>query len=119
MALIGEPWKTILLKCLTKPVKYSVTKELGIKYCEELLESIFNHVEWDNILNESKKKDDLCDALLHAWVHLIGKKSFSKEFSDKIIKYFSLFLVTCYNSWIKYGNLSFLGIRDYRLLTVG
>jgi hypothetical protein len=81
--------KKILSSC-DKKRKYNVTKELGIKYCEELLiKCIEDPSEYIKNLYNSKKKDDLCDAFLHAYYHFIGDSGLeSEEFINKTIKYF-------------------------------
>ena len=57
----GENKKLITLKADNESKAYKMTKELGIKYCKELI----NHLpEWLTFLNQNKKKDDLCDAFL-------------------------------------------------------
>lgn len=57
----GETKKLITLKADNESKAYKMTKELGIKYCKELI----NHLpEWLTFLNQNKKKDDLCDAFL-------------------------------------------------------
>jgi len=40
---------------------YKLTKALGIKYCREMIEP---HVNWKNVFDEHKKKDDLADSFL-------------------------------------------------------
>lgn len=57
----GETKKLVSLKANNESKAYKMTKELGIKYCYELI----NHLpEWLTFLNQNKKKDDLCDAFL-------------------------------------------------------
>jgi hypothetical protein len=57
----GETKKLVSLKADNESKAYKMTKELGIKYCKELI----NHLpEWLTFLNQNKKKDDLCDAFL-------------------------------------------------------
>ena len=57
----GESKKLITLKASNEAKAYKMTKELGIKYCKELI----NHLpEWLKVLDGHKKKDDLCDAFL-------------------------------------------------------
>ena len=61
----GESKKLITLHLCT----FKMTKELGIKYCKELI----NHLpEWLKVLDGHKKKDDLCDAFYK--VYTIMKK---------------------------------------------
>ena len=80
--------KSILSKC-TKKNKYKITKELGVKYSEKLLESFADTTTWNSLISSSKKKDDLCDAFLHAYYHLFGSGGLtSKEFVDETAKYF-------------------------------
>ena len=63
--------------------KYKKTKELGITNCIEFIK--YNQ-EYVDHLNSFKKKDDLCDAFLHA-VHYIEKNFEPKvKITKKIIK---------------------------------
>jgi hypothetical protein len=81
--------KTILSKCISKSVKYAITKELGVKYTEKILENFENTSALNEKLLSSKKKDDLCDAFLHAYYHMYGCGGLkSAEFIDKTTKYF-------------------------------
>lgn len=81
--------KNILSKCLTKPIKYSVTKELGIKYSYLLMKQFSNQNNWTQLMETSKKKDDLCDAFLHAFYHFFGSGNInSQKDVDTIQKYF-------------------------------
>ena len=57
----GETKKLITLKADNESKAYKMTKELGIKYCKELISHL---PEWLTFLNQNKKKDDLCDAFL-------------------------------------------------------
>lgn len=80
--------KSILSKC-TKKNKYKITKELGVKYSEKLLECFTDTTKWNLLVSNSKKKDDLCDAFLHAYYHLFGSGGLtSKDFVDKTTEYF-------------------------------
>ncbi len=45
--------------------KYKRTKELGIKYCKQLINK-----KWNDFLDKFKKKDDLCDAYLQGFYYL-------------------------------------------------
>lgn len=79
--------KSILSKC-TKSNKYKITKELGVKYCDELLDRFSDSNNWKSLITNSKKKDDLCDSFLHAYYHMYGKGLNSKEFIDCTSQYF-------------------------------
>jgi len=80
--------KNILLKC-SKTNKYNTTKELGVKYCQELLNNFEKSDELQQLVLNSKKKDDLCDAFLHAYYHFFGECGLtSQEFIDNTTKYF-------------------------------
>jgi hypothetical protein len=57
----GESKKLITLKATDESKAYKLTKELGIKYCKELISHL---PEWLKVLESHKKKDDLCDAFL-------------------------------------------------------
>lgn len=82
--------KSILSKC-TKKNKYKITKELGVKYSEKLLEHFEDSKKWDELISNSKKKDDLCDAFLHAYYHLFGSCGLtSKDFVNKTSEYFEI-----------------------------
>lgn len=83
-----ELTKIILSKC-TKKNKYKITKELGIKYCSKLLDKIDDNEKWIKMFDNSKKRDDLGDSFLHAWVHMIGRHGLkNKEFIKDTIEYF-------------------------------
>lgn len=86
----------ILSKCPNKTIKYAITKELGIKYTIKILEGIDDSQALHDKLMSSRKKDDLCDAFLHAYYHINKERQNnivtginSREFSDEIIKYFN------------------------------
>lgn len=84
----AELTKNILSSC-DKKKKYSVTKKLGILYCKELLKQVTNNKEFNKQLDESKKKDDLCDAFLHAYYHFIGASGLeSKQFIKDTVNNF-------------------------------
>ena len=61
----------VLSKAKNSTETYKLTKELGIKYCNQL-------IKYDEImkehLNTFKKKDDLCDAMLQAVYYLSVKR---------------------------------------------
>lgn len=87
--------KDILALC-PKKNKYAVTKELGIKFTEKLLELFENEADLKQVINQSKKKDDLCDAFLHAFYHmhncckpLSTEKISSDDFCVPLKKYFN------------------------------
>lgn len=85
----AELTKSILKSSCSKK-KYAVTKELGVKYCEELLKSIENSNNFAGLLLNSKKKDDLCDAFLHAYYHFIGNTGLDDTtFAKKMQDYFT------------------------------
>jgi chaperonin cofactor prefoldin len=67
----------ILSLASVKKEEYDYTKELGIRYCKELIK----HDEINlNLLDKEDKKDDLCDAFLHAFQYYYNNK---KLLSDK------------------------------------
>lgn len=81
--------KQILGKCASKPIKYAITKELGINYCEELLKLFDANANWHEQLQSSKKKDDLCDAFLHAYYHMYGAVGLkSPAFIEQVTSFF-------------------------------
>jgi hypothetical protein len=57
----GESKKLVALKATDEAKAYKLTKELGIKYCKELISHL---PDWLKVLESHKKKDDLCDAFL-------------------------------------------------------
>lgn len=71
--------KKILSICSSKTMKYKITKEIGIYYCCQLLKCIKNNERWKDELDNNKKKDDLCDAFLHAWYHMLGETGLSDD----------------------------------------
>jgi hypothetical protein len=79
--------KDILGKCDNKTEKYKVTKWLAIEYTNILLDQFGsgNNI-WKIDLNKSKKKDDLCDAFLHAYYHLIGTQGINDNQVIQTIK---------------------------------
>jgi hypothetical protein len=70
----GETKKLVAMKATNEAKAYKMTKELGIKYCKELISHL---PEWLAILNNHKKKDDLCDAFLQG--------AYYYEKTDKVI----------------------------------
>lgn len=55
---------------------YKITKNLGIKYCKALIK---NNKKANEILNQYKKKDDMCDAFLQGYYCLFCSNGISKE----------------------------------------
>jgi hypothetical protein len=85
LKVFEELTKSVLGKC-NKAQKYKITKELGIKYCDELLNKFdYKSTTYQNI----KKKDDMCDAFLHAFVHSYGKLKPEEKFKNEILDYFN------------------------------
>mgnify|MGYP000865832786 CR=1 len=79
-----------ILSSFPKKKKYEITKKIAIVYSKELINRYFKHnTKWINILDKSHKKDDLCDAFLHAYYHLFGSTGLSdKKFCDDTLSYF-------------------------------
>lgn len=64
---------------INKKTTYDERKKLGIEITKNILEkNIFNN-EWMDILEKSKKKDDLADSLLQGLWYMINNKIISKE----------------------------------------
>jgi hypothetical protein len=64
---------------------YKLTKELGKKFCKELIKNDKKNLEF---LNSQKKQDDLCDSFLQAYSYLFCKPFVPKhiaEILDKIV----------------------------------
>jgi hypothetical protein len=81
--------KIILSKCKIAREKYEVTKELSVIYCKKLInDNTINKLELMNKLKTTPKEDDLCDAFLHAYYHMIGTGLDDKNFETETIKYF-------------------------------
>lgn len=55
----------------TKKTGYAKTKDLGIKYCEEMIKDDAENLKY---LKTHKKKDDLCDAYLQGAFYLANMK---------------------------------------------
>jgi hypothetical protein len=55
-----------------------------------LIENLFDHPQqWIDLLNQTHKKDDLCDSFLHAFYHQFGDNHLSsQQFNDDIHQYF-------------------------------
>jgi len=87
---VNEKLTKEILGISNKNDKYAVTKELGIKYTEKIIQTFKNSEIFCEILKKEKKQDDLCDAFLHAYYHSIGSalKLIDDDFSKKLIKYF-------------------------------
>jgi hypothetical protein len=79
-----------ILSSFPKKKKYEITKKLAIVYSKELINKYFkHHTTWIDVLEKSHKKDDLCDAFLHAYHHLFGSNGLSDEkFCNDTISYF-------------------------------
>jgi len=79
-----------ILSSFPKKMKYEITKKLAIVYSKELIINNFKHTsKWIDVLEKSHKKDDLCDAFLHAYYHLFGSIGLSDDiFYDKTLSYF-------------------------------
>lgn len=56
-----ETQKLIIAKSTNESISYKLTKQLGIKYCSDMIAHL---PEWVTFFNNQKKKDDLADALL-------------------------------------------------------
>jgi len=64
---------------INKKTTYDERKKLGIEITKNILKkNIFNN-EWMDILEKSKKKDDLADSLLQGLWYMINTKIISKE----------------------------------------
>ena len=64
----------VLSTSKNKTETYKLTKELGILYCYQFLETM---PHWKAHLDKYKKKDDLCDSLLQGLYYLMS--SISKQ----------------------------------------
>jgi hypothetical protein len=51
--------------------KYKLTKQLGIKYCKQLIQHDENSIKLLDTLTKNNKADDLCDAMLQGAYYLI------------------------------------------------
>ncbi len=63
-----ENTKLVLSSSKNKVETYKLTKELGIKYCYQFIDS---NSKWKDYLDKYKKKDDLCDSLLQGLYYLM------------------------------------------------
>ena len=84
----GDTAKLIKLKKENETKSYKLTKELGIKYCINLITHLD---EWLLFFNNNKKKDDLADAFLQG--AYFYDNNFNKECIKKIIKNTGLNLI--------------------------
>lgn len=87
----------VLSHCGAGTEKYDTTKELSIKYCSRIIndQTTTKKEELMEKLKASPKQDDLCDAFLHAYYHLIGNTGLSDPaFGEEILKYFEDMLTT-------------------------
>jgi hypothetical protein len=94
---VNEKISKEILSLCPKKNKYAVTKELGIKFTEKLICLFEDSDNLVQIINNSKKKDDLCDAFLHAFYHihkckkpLLTEIITTSDFTDNLKKYFDL-----------------------------
>ena len=63
LKIVNDNDKANLIKLKKdKPKLYKLTKELGIKYCNDLIKHLN---EWLLFFTNNKKKDDLADSFLH------------------------------------------------------
>ena len=66
-----------------KRKSYVMTKMLGIKFCSELIKTDVNNL---TLLNNMKKKDDLCDAFLQGYYCIFCKKGVPKDVEEILNK---------------------------------
>ena len=64
--------KLVLSNSKNKTETYKLTKELGIMYCQQFIDSM---PKWKDHLHKYKKKDDLCDSLLQGLYYLMTQIS--------------------------------------------
>jgi hypothetical protein len=69
---------TTILKKTENTKIYKMTKQLGIKYCEALLDE-----KWGNFFAEFKKKDDPADAFLAGLKYMFDEE-FPEEYVEKL-----------------------------------
>jgi len=65
---------------------YKMTKELGIKFCKELIKKDKENTVF---INKQKKQDDLCDAFLQCYHYMFCKEGVPLDIStilDKLVK---------------------------------
>lgn len=81
--------KKVLANC-KKDDKYDVTKELSIQYCKYIINNLSTSKdELLTKLEEAPKQDDICDAFLHAYYHMIGDYGLSSPtFANETLAYF-------------------------------
>lgn len=85
-----ELTKKVLSLCKKATDKYEVTKELSVEYCKKLMYISTDREGLMTKLNSVTKQDDLSDAFLHAYYHLIGNVGLSDDdFVQQTIKYFT------------------------------
>ena len=60
---------------------YNFTKNMGIKFCKELIKDDIEHLEF---INKQKKQDDLCDAFLQAFYYIFCQNGVPTHISDII-----------------------------------
>jgi hypothetical protein len=83
----GDTSKLIKLKKENETKSYKLTKELGIKYCNNLIKHLN---DWLLFFNNNKKKDDLADAFLQGayfYDNNFNKKKITKKTGINLIDY--------------------------------
>ena len=83
----GDTAKLIKLKKENETKSYKLTKELGIKYCNNLIKHLN---DWLLFFNNNKKKDDLADAFLQGayfYDNNFNKKKITKKTGINLIDY--------------------------------
>lgn len=95
LKICSELTKIILKTAKTKTDKYKITKNLGIEYTQNILDKeVMDPAFWLEHLYKESKKDDLCDAFLHAYFTAFGKDCKNKkdniDFYDNICKKFNV-----------------------------
>lgn len=62
---------------------YKMTKNLGIKFCKELIKDDEQNLEF---IKKQKKQDDLCDSFLQAYYYIFCKNGVPKNVEDMLNK---------------------------------
>lgn len=68
---------------VNKKKVYKMTKNLGIKFCKELIKDDIVNLEF---INKQIKKDDLCDSFLQAYYHVFCKNGVPKNVQEILDK---------------------------------